>query len=108
MMPLWNNPLKDCFRAKASTTLQKKANSLWRLAKVFKSLGILNPLRFNEENFYGALRHLLESKAGATSGQRILEALTFLDSKAGRSCPCGSWSGYIWQVQGRLKRHVLE
>lgn len=75
--------LFDCFRAKASTTLQKRANSLWRLAKVFKSMGVLYPLRFNEENLYGALCQLRESKAGPTSGQHILEALAFLDATAG-------------------------
>ena len=75
--------LFDCFRAKASTTLQKRANFLWRLAKVFKSMGVLYPLRFNEENLYGALCQLRESKAGPTSGQHILEALAFLDATAG-------------------------
>ena len=73
----------DCFRAKASTTLQKRENSLWRLSKLFAANGMLTPLRFSEEDLYLALCSLRESKAGATSGQHILEALHFLDSTAG-------------------------
>ena len=73
----------DCFRAKASTTLQKRANSLWRLSKLLAANGVLTPLRFTEEDLYLALCALRESKAGATSGQHIVEALDFLDSTAG-------------------------
>ena len=73
----------DCFRAKASTTLQKRANSLWRLSKLFAANGVITPLRFSEEDLYLALCSLRESKAGATSGQHIVEALHFLDSAAG-------------------------
>ncbi len=73
----------DCFRAKASTTLQKRANSLWRLSKLFAVNGMLTPLRFSEEDLYLALCSLRDSKAGATSGQHIVEALHFLDSTAG-------------------------
>ena len=73
----------DCFRSKASTTLQKRANSPWRLSKLLAANGVLTPLRFSEEDLYLALCALRESKAGATSGQRIMEALHFLDSTAG-------------------------
>ena len=73
----------DCFRAKASTTLQKRANSLWRLSKLLAANGVLTPLRFTEEDLYLALCAPRESKAGATSGQHIVEALHFLDSTAG-------------------------
>ena len=73
----------DCFRAKASTTLQKRAKSLWKLSKLFAAGGLLTPLRFSEEDLYLALCSLRESKAGATSGQHIVEALHFLDSTAG-------------------------
>ena len=37
--------LMDCFRSKASTTLQKRANSLWRLTRELKKVGQLYPLR---------------------------------------------------------------
>ena len=74
----------DCFRAKASTTLQKRANSLWRLSKLLAANGVLTPLRFTEEDLYLGCA-LRESKAGATSGQHIVEALHFLDSTAGFS-----------------------
>ncbi len=46
----------DCFRAKASTTLQKRANSLWRLSKLLAANGVLTPLRFTEEDLYEQLR----------------------------------------------------
>ena len=75
----------DCFRSKASTTLQKRANSLWRLSKLLASRGMLTLLRLTEEDLYMAVCSLRESKAGATSGQRIIEALHFLDGTAGLS-----------------------
>ena len=75
----------DCFRAKASTTLQKRANSLWKLSKLLAANGVLTPLRFTEEDLYLAFCALRESKAGATSCQHIVEALHFLDNTAGFS-----------------------
>ena len=75
--------LMDCFRAKASTTLQKRANSLWRLSKELKKIGQLHPLRMTEEQLYTVLCNLRECKSGATSGQHMLEALAFFDSTAG-------------------------
>ena len=75
--------LMDCFRSKASTTLQKRANSLWRLTRELKKVGQLYPLRITEEQLYAALCSLRECKSGATSGQHMLEALAFFDSTAG-------------------------
>ena len=72
----------DCFRSKASSTLQKRAGSLWRLCKLLRLGGTLNPLRLTEESLYGALCTMRESGAGATSAQHALEALAFLDSTA--------------------------
>lgn len=72
----------DCFRMKASSTLQKRVASLTRLAKVLRSLGCLNPMRVREEQLYAALCEMRASGAGATSGQHILEGLHFLDSTA--------------------------
>ena len=74
--------ISDCFRMKASSTLQKRAGSLWRLARVLRSQGVLTPLRVTEEQLYGALCTLRETGAGATSAQHVLEALFFLDSTA--------------------------
>ena len=65
--------LMDCFRAKASTTLQKRANSLWRLSKEPRKVGQLHPLRFSEEQLYAVLCSL----------QHMLEALAFFDATAG-------------------------
>eukprot|EP00435_Cladocopium_sp_Y103_P010287 s5853_g2.t1 len=74
--------VRDCFRMKASSTLQKRAGSLWRFAKLLRQAGHLNPLRVTEEQLYEALTSLREEGAGATSGQHMLEALFFLDSSA--------------------------
>lgn len=74
--------ISDCFRMKASSTLQKRASSLWRLAKLLRGAGVLNPLRLTEQQLYTALCDLRESGAGATSAQHMLEALFFLDSTA--------------------------
>ena len=73
----------DCFRAKAASTLQKRANSLWKLSLIFAELGLLQPLRFSEEQLYNALCMMREKKFGATAGQHVIEALHFLDSTAG-------------------------
>ena len=72
----------DCFRMKASSTLQKRAGSMWRLCKLLRSAGCLNPLRLTEEFLYSAMCSLRESGAGATTGQHMLEALNFIDSTA--------------------------
>jgi len=74
--------IHDCFRMKASSTLQKRSSSLWRLSKLLRSQGVLNPLRLTELQLYTALCTLRESGAGATSAQHMLEALFFLDSTA--------------------------
>lgn len=70
----------DCFRMKASSTLQKRAQSLWRLASWLKSRGVLNPLRLTEPQLYDVLCDMRSSNVGATSAQHIIEALLFLDS----------------------------
>ncbi len=75
--------LMDCFRAKASRTLQKRANSLWQLSKELKKVGQLHPLRFTEEQLYAVLCSLRECTSGATSGHHMLEAMAFFDSTAG-------------------------
>eukprot|EP00435_Cladocopium_sp_Y103_P022130 s804_g5.t1 len=74
--------IKDCFRMKASSTLQKRAGSLWRLAKLLRGIGQLNPLRVKEEQLYQVLCQLRETGAGATAAQHMLEALNFLDATA--------------------------
>ena len=73
----------DCFRSKASSTLQKRANSLWKLSMLLAELGVLHPLRFSEDELYCALCLMREKGMGATSGQRVIEALHFLDGTAG-------------------------
>ena len=45
----------DCFRSKASSTLQKRANSLWKLSMLLAELGVLHPLRFSEDELWRTL-----------------------------------------------------
>eukprot|EP00435_Cladocopium_sp_Y103_P049944 s2858_g15.t1 len=73
---------RDCFRMKASSTLQKRASSLNKLSKVLKAAGYLHPLRLSEAQLYEALCSMRETGCGATSAQHVLEALHFLDSTA--------------------------
>lgn len=74
--------VKDCFRAKASSTLQKRASSLWRLSKLLLQVAADSPLNFSEEQLYDCLCILRDRGSGATSAQHILEALWFLDGTA--------------------------
>lgn len=74
--------ISDAFRGKASTTLQKRAGSLWKLAKVFRTMGIFVPLRFTEEDLYQALCHMREQSAGPTSLQHVIESLHFVHAGA--------------------------
>ena len=73
---------RDTFRMKASSTLQKRAASLHKLAKHLKGLGQLNPLRVSEPQLYAALCNMRASGAGATSAQHVIESLHFLDATA--------------------------
>ena len=72
----------DCFRMKASSTLQKRAGSLVRLVKILRGQGVFEPLRMTESQLYIALCHMRNMGAGATSAQRVIEAIFFLDSTA--------------------------
>ena len=73
---------QDCFRMKASSTLQKRAQSLWRLASKLRECGVLKPFRITEQQLYVALCKLRSDGAGATSAQHMIEALFFLDGTA--------------------------
>ena len=74
--------VRDAFRMKASSTLQKRAASLWKLAKILREFGQLHPLRVSEAQLYMALCKMRESGAGATTAQHVVEALHFLDAAA--------------------------
>ena len=73
---------RDTFRMKASSTLQKRASSLVKLAKFLRAEGQLHPLRLSESQLYSALCKMREAGCGATSAQHIIEALHFLDATA--------------------------
>ena len=94
----------DCFRSKASSTLQKRAGSLWRLCKLLRLGGTTNPLRLTEESLYGALCTMRESGAGATSAQHALEAgVLGLHSQTFIGGPT---SGHLWKVPRCVARDM--
>ena len=69
----------DCFRMKASSTLQKRASSLQRLVNILAGLGVDRPFRLTESELYAALCEMRATGAGATSAQHIIESLFFLE-----------------------------
>ena len=69
---------RDAFRMKASSTLQKRASSMTRLAKLLREAGQLYPLRLSEPELYSALCNMRAAGAGATAAQHIIEALHLL------------------------------
>ena len=73
---------RDTFRAKASSTLQKRASSLCWLDKLLKEIGQLHPFRFTESQLYLVLCNMRSSGSGPTSAQHIVEALRFMDATA--------------------------
>ena len=73
---------RDAFRMKASSTRQKRASSMTRLAKLLREAGQLYPLRLSEPELYSALCNMRAAGAGATSAQHIIETLHFVDATA--------------------------
>lgn len=81
MPDLVEQSIRDSFRATASSTLQKRAASLWRLFKLLLVAGTESPLSFTEDQLYSCLCEL------RVNGARVLhldnlEALCFLDGAA--------------------------
>lgn len=72
----------DCFRMKASSTLQKRASSLNRLSSLLKQVGCMLPFRAREEELYQALCLLRSNGGGATSAQHMIESLFFMEGTA--------------------------
>ena len=98
---------RDAFRMKASSTLQKRASSMTRLAKLLREAGQLYPLRLSEPELYSALCNMRAAGAGATAAQHIIEALHFVDATAkllvadlshdsGGSVALGKTDAYFW------------
>jgi len=77
-----NQSFRDCFMLKASSTLQKRASSLSRLANGLREIGQLHPWRLSEAQLYSVLCRMRSDGCGATSAQHIIEALHFLDATA--------------------------
>lgn len=77
-----NQSFRDCFMLKASSTLQKRASSLSRLANGLRDIGQLHPWRMSEAQLYSVLCNMRSAGCGATSAQHVIEALHFLDATA--------------------------
>ena len=72
----------DSFAAKASSTLQKRANSLTKLTHFAKTALQVSPLRLTEPQLYAYLRWMETKGLGATAASHALEALRFIDGVA--------------------------
>ena len=74
--------VRDCFRMKAASTLQKRASSSDKLARYLRAEGQLYPLRLSEPQLYSALCGMRAAGAGPTSAQHVIESLHFIDATA--------------------------
>ena len=73
---------RDTCQMRASSTWQKSAASLHKLAKHLKGLGQLHLLRASEPQLYAALCNRRASGAGATAAQHVIGSRHFLDATA--------------------------
>ncbi|CAE7203401.1 unnamed protein product [Symbiodinium sp. CCMP2592] len=72
----------DAFRAKASSTLNGHACALTRFS-AWCARQAAEPLRVDEEQLYAYLCEMRSSNRGATSGNKFLQSLTFLEYSVG-------------------------
>ncbi|CAE7192576.1 unnamed protein product [Symbiodinium sp. CCMP2592] len=72
----------DAFRAKASSTLNGHACALTRFS-AWCARQAAEPLRADEEQLYAYLCEMRSSNRGATSGNKFLQSLTFLEHAVG-------------------------
>ncbi|CAE7415281.1 unnamed protein product [Symbiodinium sp. CCMP2592] len=72
----------DAFRAKASSTLNGHACALTRFS-AWCARQAAEPLRVDEEQLYAYLCEMRSSNRGATSGNKFLHSLTFLEYSVG-------------------------
>ncbi|CAE7369201.1 unnamed protein product [Symbiodinium sp. CCMP2592] len=72
----------DAFRAKASSTLNGHACALTRFS-AWCACQAAEPLRVDEEQLYAYLCEMRSSNRGATSGNKFLQSLTFLEYSVG-------------------------
>jgi hypothetical protein len=77
-----DHSLRDSFRMKSSATLQKRAASLGKLARILREIEQLHPLRLSEVQLCVSLCRMRDSGSDATSAQHVVEALHFLDAVA--------------------------
>ena len=74
--------LVDCFAAKATGTLVKRAGSLWRFAKFCSSNGIVDPLSSGEVILYEYMQ-FLKTCGSPTTAHEFVQAWRFLHHAAG-------------------------
>ena len=71
--------ISDAFRAKASTTLQKRALSLQAFAVRAYDLGIDSPWRLSEGQMYAVFCKLRDDGSKPSTAQHVIEALNFFN-----------------------------
>ena len=79
--------IHDVFTCKATATLFKRAESVCKYLKWADNLSIDRPLLCSEVTVYKYVKHLVESKAAATSAGSFIEALNFARAVIGLQCP---------------------
>ena len=73
---------EDTFAPKATSTLVKRAASMWRFFEFCVENGFGSPLKAREHEVYAYVQHLKEDGA-PTSGQAVLESWTFFSVNLG-------------------------
>ena len=73
----------DVFSPKATGTILKRCNALWRFSCWIQNHGGGSPLRQDEKVVYAYICHLRDSGAGSTTPSQFVEALRFADALIG-------------------------
>ena len=73
----------DVFAPKATGTILKRCNALWRFSGWLQTQGFGSPFCQDEKTLYQYVCHLRQSQAGPTTPSQFLEAMRFSDALLG-------------------------
>ena len=73
----------DVFAPKATGTILKRCNALWRFSGWLQTQGLGSPFCQDEKTLYSYICHLRQSLAGPTTPSQFLEAIRFADALLG-------------------------
>ena len=73
----------DVFAPKATGTILKRCNALWRFSGWLQTQGLGSPFCQEEKMLYQYVCHLRQSQAGPTTPSQFLEAMRFSDALLG-------------------------